>query len=175
MLRYADFISDLRRFVAEAIRLRSHKKMHLDPAFRRWRHELETSVSQAETAGFEVPGVVRVRSRSFGVPQPLVKGDALFALYQREMDDTIIELETIFFTYEKIGEPEKRKASDLTPREWPAKITLAWLFHNAPLSLWLSLLSALLAAFILGTQIGQSELSEQVQEAIMGAPASQVK
>lgn len=170
MLRYADVISELKRLVDEAKRLRSKRGMHLDPAFRRWRHELETTLSQAESAGFELPGEVRVHVRSFGASDRIVSDDELFAMYQLEIDDTVIELETIISTYQRLGEPEKRKTSELKPREWPAKITLAWLFQNAPLSLWISLASALIAAFLVGAQVGQSELYKQAREAIAGAP-----
>lgn len=169
MLRYADVISELGRLAAEAKRLRTHSRMHLDPAFRRWRHEVETCLSQALSAGFEVPGIVRVHTRRFGVSDRIIDDDEQFAMYQREMDDTVIELETIISNYQKFGEPEKRNSVDLKPREWPAKITLAWLFHNAPLSLWIWLASALLAVFLLGTQVGQSELYKQAREAIAGA------
>lgn len=172
MLRYADVISELGRLVVEAKRLRSHSRMHLDPAFRRWRHELETCLSQAESARFELPGAVRVHVRSFGASDRIVDNDELFAMYQREMDDTVIELETIISTYQRVGEPEKRDASDLKPREWPAKITLAWLFHNAPLSLWTWLASALVAVFFVGAQVGQSDLYKQFREAIAGVPSA---
>ena len=90
-------------------------------------------------------------------------------MYQLEMDDTIVELETIVSAHKKFGEPERPKPSLPKTAEWPSKITLAWLFQNAPLSLWIWFVSLLIAAFLLGTQVGQSALYKQVREAIAGA------
>lgn len=138
--------------------------MHLEPAFRRWRYELEASLKEAETAGFEVPGLVcvHVQSRSFGRADPEFSYDELFTMYQREMDDTVIELETIISDYEKRGKPRKQPA-------W------AWLRQNVPPHVWTRvvsvLVSVLFGAFVFGTWVGQTELYKQ----IMGAPNGPVR
>ena len=168
-MRYADVIDEIRRLVEEAKGLRSSRQMHMDPDFRRWRHELETLLAQA-SAQFPLPGQVRVHVRRFGQSDRILTDDELFEMYRLEMDDTIIELETIVTAYKRFGEPERPNRSDSKPREWPTKITLGWLFQNAPLSLWGWLLSILLAAFLLGTQVGQSTLYKQVRDAIAGGP-----
>lgn len=154
MIRYANFILELKRLTDEAKRLRFSREMHQDPAFRRWRHELETAVSQAGNAGFQLPGEVRVQARSFGGLDGVVGDDQGFAMYQREIEDTVIELETIISAYYKFGEPKQRMTPASMAREWEPRITLAWLARNAPPTFWIFLASALIAAFAIGVLVG---------------------
>lgn len=169
-MRYSVVIDEIKRLIEQAKCLRLSRQMHMDPDFRRWRHELETLLAQANDR-FSLPGQVRVHVRRFGQSDRiLTDDDELFERYVLEMNDTIIELETIVDAYQKFGEPKDPRQSDSKPREWPAKITLSWLSQNAPLSLWGWLVSILLAAFVLGTQVGQSTLYKQMRDAIVSSP-----
>jgi hypothetical protein len=54
---------------------------------------------------------------------------------------------------------EGNKAKGL---ELPEKVTLAWLFGNVPVSVWLSLGGAIITAFVLGVAAGQTTFIKEL-------------
>lgn len=139
MITYRAFIEEIRSLAEEARKLRSAKKMHEDDRFRKWRNKLEALLSRIAQVTYLLPCPVRTKARHFGgygySPTESEKAE-LFRSYQTEMDDTINELEYIIDSYEKHGEPPKggKGTGDL---EMPKVVTASWLFHHAPIGLWL--------------------------------------
>ena len=103
--------------------------------------------------------------RAFSVASygPVTRAEQI-ARYNRDLQDSVNEIETSINHFDKYGDPKGDKASE-EPRkheqelEWPQKMSLSWLFKHAPIGLWLKFISALVAAvFIFGIAFGQTGL-----------------
>lgn len=140
------------------------KEMHNGGAFRKWRNALDGTLNQIVQANYLLPCPIRVQRRKFGYSQRSLTDDELFSLYQRDMDDTINELEFIIDSYRIHGEPPKGGSGKESELEYPDKVTLSWLFHHAPIRLWLTIGWLLIAVFVLGTQVGNSKIYNRVIE-----------
>ena len=161
MITYQNFVKELSRFVEEAKSLRESKEMHNDDVFRKWRNALDGTLNQIAQADYLLPCPIQIRGRSFGYSRRIMTDEDLFSLYQREMDDTINELEFVIDSYKKHGEPQKVRGQK-GELEYPNKVTLSWLFHHAPIKLWLTIGSLLIAAFLIGAQVGSSKIYDRV-------------
>lgn len=171
MITYSGFIKEIERLAAEASKLRSARKMHLDENFRKWRHELEGVLSQIAQVGHPLPGPVKVKARSFGyVNNDRIAETERFQWYQMEMDDTINELQFIIDSYEKHGEPPKGTQSSTSKGGWPEKITLSWLYDHAPIGLWVTVGTIGLAIFLAGVYVGQNEIYRKALDLFRAQP-----
>ena len=160
MIIYRAFIDELVPLTEEARTLRDAKEFHQDPAFRKWRNKVTRLLDQVVHQDYLI--TCQIKRRSFG-NLTYATHDACKASYQQEIDDTINELEFIIENYRKHGEPPKGgETKQPSQLEWPAKITLAWLFSHAPWTFWTGLVGLLVATFVLGTQVGQTNLYQNV-------------
>lgn len=93
-------------------------------------------------------------------------------VFEKDMRETLIELDYIVEWNVKYGEPQARRpravkaaaiaadvpaeAKSLAEREWPQKdkLTLHWLYKNMPASAWLWLALFVAGAFAAGTTLG---------------------
>lgn len=160
MITYPKFIKKLERLVADAKKLRNASEMHKDKMFRNWRLELEAALKQITQLDYLLPTRIRLNSRSFGYSPDNERHIVLFKSYQMEMEDTINELSVIINSYKEHGEPPKGgKSKEIMKHEqkWPTKMTLSWLFHNAPISLWAWFAGLLIAAFTLGIKVADTK------------------
>ena len=160
MITYRAFIEELRPILEEARKLRTAKKMHEDERFRKWRNKLEGLISQIVHVNYLLPCPVNTKARRFGrygYTSTESQKEELFRKYQMEMDDTINELQLIIENYENHGEPAKggKSATDL---EMPKVVTASWLFHHAPISLWVKVITIAIAIFSFGVFIGQTDI-----------------
>lgn len=172
MITYAGFITEIRRLVAEAKHLRSSKEMHLDDHFRKWRNELEGVLSQIAQVGFLLPCTVRVEVREFGyTSNERIPETERLGWFQTEMDDTINELDLIIDSYQKHGEPPKADSKKPSSAGWPEKVTLSWLYHHAPISLWLKVGTVAIAIFAAGAYVGQNEIYQKALNLFRDSPA----
>jgi len=169
MITYKAFVAELTRLREEASRIRNHKRMHEDPAFRKWRLELESLVRQAKQARYQLPCDMKSAYRSFGG----YEGSAFdekraFASYQQEMDDTINELTVMIESHEKHGDAPQLNASrrgEAVPSE---KITFAWLWHHVPITIAGTGIALLFAAFALGFTAGRTDWIVRLWSALLG-------
>lgn len=67
--------------------------------------------------------------------------------------EAIAELEL----QEDVDERVEENAGSEEPLDWPQHVTLAWLWHHVPWSVWASLVAAFAAVFLAGTGVGHSE------------------
>ena len=172
MITYAGFITEIKRLVAEAKRLRSANKMHQDDRFRKWRNELEGVLSQIAQVGFLLPCPVRVKVREFGYTSNERIPDAeRLKWYQMEMDDTINELDFIIDSYQKHVEPPVADSKKPSTAGWPEKVTLSWLYHHAPIGLWLKVGAVAIAIFAAGAYVGQNETYRKALDLFRDSPA----
>ncbi|PUB72221.1 MAG: hypothetical protein DBP03_17675 [gamma proteobacterium symbiont of Ctena orbiculata] len=164
-MKYEDFAAEVRDYLQEANNLFDLKKVDEDPAFRKWRHNLTDLIQRIEDNGYEINCSIQNRlfyQQGSYTYDPSQK-DHIDA-FNRDLQDTIVELETIVNKYDKYGDPKAAKSTSEEKKqlEWPQKITLSWLYTHAPFSLWAKTVGFLLAAFVLGVSVGQSQLYEEV-------------
>ena len=167
MLSYRQFVDELRPLIEQARALFDLDGIHENPAFRKWRHEVTDLIERIEDAGRSVNcSIGERRFDDIGsytyTPSPRDR----LAAFNRELQDTINELATIVERFEKFGDP---KAADVavavaTPLETPEKITAAWLWGNAAMSLWWIVIVAAVAIFGAGITVGQSSLFKELVE-----------
>src|SRR5260221_3983247 len=164
MISYRGFIEELKPLVVEAHSLRKAERLHEDPRFRSWRNGVTQLLEQIVEQKYLVS--CKIKRRGFGVYYT-ENSKAMAEAYEMELQDTINELEFIIRNFESHGEPSRsRSPNDEAQLEWPSKITLAWLFRHAPWTFWTGFVGMLIAAFVLGTQVGQTKLYGQVIEAL---------
>ena len=167
-MNYAAFIEELRPLLVEARSLFNKVQIHQSPRFRKWRHQLTTTISIIGDQGYTVD--CDVASRIFQVASYGSVSEAeQIAAYNRDLEDTINELEIIIEYFEKYGDPKKPSVSEssdsqTTKLEWPDKMTLSWLFHHAPIGLWMRFGGILMAVFFLGVGFSQTRAYKNIQQ-----------
>ena len=167
MLSYRQFVDELRPLTEQARTLFDLNGIHENQTFRKWRHEVTDLIERIEDAGYSVNcSIGERRFDELGsytyTPGPRDR----LAAFNRELQDTINELSTIIERFEKFGDP---KAADspvavATPLKAPEKITAAWLWANASVSLWWIVIVAAVAIFGAGVTVGQSSLFKEIVE-----------
>lgn len=166
-MTYQQFIEALRPLLVEAQGLFSLKELHENPRFRKWRHQVTDLIERIEAQGYTVNS--SITTRYFDNPGTYSytpsDRDRLFA-YERDLQDTINELQTIVEGYEKFSDPKvpPQGSKEQKRLEWPDKMTLAWLWHHAHVSVWWWLGGVLVTVFLLGITVGQSTFYAQIQK-----------
>ncbi len=167
-MTYQQFIEALKPLLAEAQgRLFGLKELHEDPRFRKWRHQVTDLIERIEGQGYSVN--CSIVSRYFDAPGSYTytpsDRDRLTA-YERDLQDSINELQTIVERYENFGDPKKpqQERKEQKELECPEKMTLSWLWRHAHISLWWWLASVLVTVFLLGIAVGQSTFYAQLSK-----------
>ncbi len=161
-MKYEDFVNELRPLLQEAGEMFNLQNLHEDPRFRKWRHNVTDIIERIEDQGYEVNS--SIQSRYFDEPGSYTNDPTRkyrIEAFNRDLQDTINEFETIVARFEKYGGPKSPATNTENadkPLEWPQKITLSWLYKHAPIGLWFKAGGILLAALILGITIGQSQI-----------------
>ena len=101
MITYKEFAEGLLPYIKEAEGLKSASALDKDPNFRRWRHRVTELINQIELQGYRIN--CTIYNRQFGCYRGISDEEE----YAREINDTIIELETIFDNYCAYGVPKK--------------------------------------------------------------------
>ncbi|MCG7966024.1 MAG: nucleotide-binding protein [Candidatus Thiodiazotropha taylori] len=103
-MNYANFIEELRPLIEEAKSLLGAEEYHQDPQFRKWRQKVTTLISRIEDRGYSID--CDITSRIFQVPSfGSVSRREQIEYYNRELQDTINELESIVEFFDKYGDP----------------------------------------------------------------------
>lgn len=165
MMTYSGFIDELRFLLKQIAELRNAREMEKHPAFRKWRHTLQSIVEEIKR-DYDLPGKMRSAARNFaGYGEGDFGPPPAFPSYQLEMDDTANELELIITSFEKHGEP-KRKAriepvAELRP---PEKVTVVWLLKNVSVSVWAGAAMVVAGSFALGFTAAKTNFFTKLAE-----------
>jgi hypothetical protein len=86
------------------------------------------------------------------------------AAFNRDLQDTIVELTTIVRRFDKFGDPKRQTAtaSNATSLKAPEKVTAAWLWNNTSVSVWWTVVAALIVVFGTGVTVGRSTLFSEI-------------
>jgi hypothetical protein len=190
MFTYAAFIDELRGQLERARSLFDRARLGEDEEFRRWRHEVTDLMSRIASRKYRIN--CHLVSRNFDAPGSYTHSPSKaerMAAYNRDLRDTITELETLVAHFEKYGDPKAEPTSQLAPESSvtvppppieqpklrpPEKVTPAWLWQYAPVTLWLQGFGLLAASFVAGVAVGQSALYAELSARVSGpnVPAS---
>ena len=152
---YENFISEISTLIDQAKNFSPSDRSYDSDAFRKWRHRTQDSIYRIEKLKYNINYNLTTRQfhifgyGSYSKPQQ----DNVF---NRDLGDTINELELIVEQYKNYGTPNESKRAtskiDQLDKEvnMPDKITLKWLIEHMPLSGWLTFLSLLGGAFSAG-------------------------
>lgn len=170
---YPAFIEELKPMIEEARAFDHHARRHDSEVFRVWRHKIGDLCTRISRSHMDSD--TRLGQRSFMVQSygSFTARDQAEA-FDRDMHDTLIELQHIVDQYGKYGEPRMRAgyapkaapaaapaAEPISPAkaaepEWPQKdkLTLYWLLKNMPMSAWAVVGALCVGAYGLGTTVG---------------------
>jgi hypothetical protein len=166
---YEQFIAEIRRLVAESdglvgATLGTRK-------FRDWRHEVESTVSNAKSLGFKLPGGFESDARHYR-PMWDATPQQIRETFTRDLGDTLTELRFLINHYDKYGAPGERVSVTQPPKTAPLaapeKVTVRWLLDNVPVLLWVAFGGLLFGSFSIGFALAQSEVSRKFVSFITG-------
>lgn len=172
---YAAFIEDIAPLIAQAKAFGVGDRRQDGDVFRAWRHKVEDLLVKIKRTHVDVS--CDLDQRQFRVMSySSVSAKDQLSAFDRDLRDTLVELDHIVSWYEKYGEPKLRRgsfqqAAKASPEavvavvappikpadpEWPQKekLTLHWLFTNMPASAWAWLALFVGGAFTLGVTVG---------------------
>ena len=176
MITYKEFIKEIERLAKAVEELKNSQKLHEDEKFRSWRNEVTSTVNQILQSNYQLPCQVNIQKRTFGSLHSMYSTkEGKVDFYNMELTDTYNELKYLIDNYKKYGEPSKRMMSTESGEDIPKIITLSWIWNHAHYSLWLKLGGLLLAAFLLGVQVGYSDIYKKVVKVVMPADSKDVK
>lgn len=113
-MKYKDFITEIKPLLEEARSLFNADQLHENPQFRKWRHKLTTKINTIDEQGYWVNCGVESRSFDIMTYSSVSKKERL-DVYNRDLQDTINELETVIDDFNKYGDPK-------TPKKESAKV-----------------------------------------------------
>lgn len=75
------------------------------------------------------------------------------------LNDSLIELEFIVQQHKRYGAPGDGVSAqaEAARLQVPERVTLSWLWHNVPATLWLAAAGLVLAIFLAGVSAGQTK------------------
>lgn len=168
---YHAFIIELIPMVAEAKAFDAKDRHEGSDAFRAWRYKILDLLTRIQRLRYSVNCDVNVRTfhiNSYNAMSEQRQRER----FDRDLKDTIVELEHVIAVYEKYGDPNAAKAATSArtaqsvllpamppiPAELPPpdKVTFHWLWKHMSISAWGTLLALILGAFAFGTTVGAS-------------------
>lgn len=102
MLKYSQFIGELRALLERGKTLYDLDGRHEDPGFQRWRHEVTDLIKRIEHEGYDTN--CHIAERLFDVEYGSYKGNPTpgrIAAYNLDLQDTLNELEIIIGRFDK--------------------------------------------------------------------------
>lgn len=107
-VNYKQFIDELGPLLTEARGLSRLPTLHEDLRFRKWRHQVQDLLRQIKEQGYSVNCSVAHRAFDERGSYTFTPSDQdRLRAYERDLGDTINELQTIIGNYEKFAEPKK--------------------------------------------------------------------
>jgi hypothetical protein len=136
---YEQFIEEIRRLVAQGADLLEEGATAGTYEFRKWRHEAQSTVTNAENLGFSLPGKFNSSMRAYRATWTSATPKANRDEFLREMGDSLNELRFLVDQFDKFGAPKPKQPSvpeAKAPLAAPDKVTVGWLIHNVSLTGW---------------------------------------
>lgn len=171
---YAAFIDELIPLVEQARAFDVKDRQHGGDVFTAWRHKVEHLIIKIGRTHMDAHCDLSQRQFRVMSYSSISAKDQLNA-FDRDMRDTLVELDHIIDWYKKYGEPKLRHgapkqvskaepvpaaSTPLAPKpvepEWPREqeLTLYWLFKKMPLSAWAWFVLFVGGAFAAGVTVG---------------------
>jgi hypothetical protein len=158
---YAEFIDELRHLADQGDTLLASPGTHESRPFRDWRHEVESTVSNALELGFRLPGKfdssIKPYCANWTGCSPADNKNA----FNRDMSDSLTQLRFLIGKFDKYGAPAAAPAAtppaQAAPLAAPDKVTLKWLSDHVPIGGWAIALGVLGTTFMAGVAAGQYE------------------
>ncbi|MCU7844705.1 MAG: hypothetical protein KZQ93_12775 [Candidatus Thiodiazotropha sp. (ex Monitilora ramsayi)] len=162
-MKYNDFINEIGRLIEKGETLYDAKDMHNNSEFREWRHHVTACIDAIKKEKYDINCQIQYRSfgRSNGYFSPGI--DALKKLYNRELKDTLNELNTLVDHHKKFGEPARSASEQPIARANSAhnvNVTMRWLWDNVSWKFWITLCLIMLLIFTMGIRLARSKVFE---------------
>jgi hypothetical protein len=192
MFTYTAFIEELRPLIQQANSLLDRPEMRECDEFRKWRHEVMDLISRIELQKYNINCQIAYRKfNELGSYSHSPSKIARMATYNRDIRDTITELQTLVTRFDKYGDPKAEMAANPAfettqqsaeglfekPKirhQPPEKVTPAWLWEHAPVTLWLQGLGIVGASFLVGVSLGQSAVFAELRERVTSYPVQEI-
>ena len=167
MLTYAAFIDELRTLVPRGKALTGSVGLSENANFKRWRHETTHIIESIQGHAYPIKCDIRVRRFNIRAIYEPVSDKAKRERFETDLIDTITELDVLISSFDKYGDPKYRPPPAPSPElakplTAPEKVTMAWLWQHAPLSLWITVAAAAVSILSIGVALGQSALFAEV-------------
>lgn len=107
-MNYNDFIDELKPLLEEARTLFDVSEIHQNPQFRKWRHQLTTTIGIIQNQDYWIDCDIESRTFQVASYDSISKREQI-AYYNQELQDTINELEIIIQHFQKYGDPRTHK------------------------------------------------------------------
>lgn len=108
-MKYSRFIDALEPLIEEGRTLFDREELDEDQDFRRWRHQVTGLVRRMKDEGYPVDS--SMAGRYFDEPYYMATRQERLDAYNRDLRDTVNELEAIVAGYRQSGEPGKSTKS----------------------------------------------------------------
>lgn len=164
-MTYEQFIGALRPLFSEAKMLFNLEERHENAKFRKWRHQTTDLFDRIEANGYTINSSIPSRNfDNFGTYTDTPSASERMKAYNRDLQDTINEIQTVIDGYENFGDPKPRKSREtkIESLVWPEKMTLHWLWEHSDVSMWWWIGGVLVSVFFLGVSVGNSSFYEMV-------------
>lgn len=152
---YENFIDEINALIDQAKNFSPSDKSYDSDAFRKWRHKTLDSIYRIEKLKYNINCNLTTRQfHIFGYGS--YSKSQQDNVFNRDLSDTINELELIAEQYKTYGKPHevKQTAANIAQTkkgiDVPDKITMKWLLEHMPLSGWLTFFGLLGGAFSAG-------------------------
>lgn len=175
---YEAFIDELKPLIEQTESFGTADRRQDSEVFRAWRHRVSSLTTRISRT--HVDSDTNLEHRQFLVLSfGSVSANEQLKAFNRDLTDTLVELNHIVEQHTKFGEPKLRPGADRKAEsratgsalraapseaqldkpavpEWPAKekLTLHWLFKHMPASAWVWLTLFVGGAFTLGVTVG---------------------
>lgn len=152
---YTHFIEEITALIDQAKTFSASERSYDSDVFRRWRHRAQDSIYRIEKLKYNIN--CNISTRQFHI-----FGYGSFSksqqdnIFNRDLTDTINELELIIEQYKAYGSPQGTRPDTLNEIklkrgvDMADKITMKWLIEHMPLHGWLTFFGILAAAFSAG-------------------------
>jgi len=154
---YAQFIEEIRRLADQGETLLGTPGTNESQPFRDWRHEAQSTVSNALDLGFRLPGKFTSSIKPYRANWIGCTSADNRKAFNRDMADSVSQLRYLISQFDKFGPPETvpKVSVPAAPLTAPKKVTVRWLIDNVPVKVWFVVVGTLCAAFMLGVAAGQ--------------------
>lgn len=138
---YKSFIEEITILVDEAKNFQIADRHYQSESFRKWKHKTADLINQIGRQRYSINSNLQMRQFHAGGYSLLSESEQQ-EIFNRDLADSINELNLVIEQYQKYGDPRATKKSSETITttikiQIPEKVTLRWLIDNLPIKVWL--------------------------------------